>query len=148
MHWLLDDIQFSRCSGVKLVFCPYRNQVKELEEKLKAGGLNVLSCVGGESSEFTQKLLTIKNLDVIVATSVVSHGVNLPAIAKIYFLQKIENSDFYLQMVGRGGRGGEEFELHTLNSNYFPKFELMQAYLSPYLKRIRNRVNSLLYYRL
>jgi len=146
LTWLLNDLYYSDNKRVKLVFCRYRNQVKEMEQILRHKGFNVLSCIGGEASEFTQKLINIEKLDIIVATSVVSHGVNLPAIEKIYFLYKIDNLDFYLQMIGRGGRDGSSFELHTLNSNYFSKRHLIKGYLAPYGKIVRNKVNSYLYY--
>jgi len=144
--WLIDDIRFSQTSGVKLVFCPFRKQVKSITRDLERANLKVLSCVGGEASEFTLKLNETPDIDVIVATSVVSHGVNLPRISKIYFLNKIKNLDFYLQMLGRGGRGGEEFEVHTMNLNYFNKQKLFMGFLHVLLKRIRNKGISFLYY--
>lgn len=145
-NWMLDEIELNRTQGVKLVFCAYRNQVKALEKKWKERGLNVLSCVGGEAQDFILKLQDVESLDIIVATSVVSHGVNLPRICSLYFLYEVENLDFYLQMVGRGGRDGSHFELHTLNKDYFNKRVVYLSFLCVCLKRIRNKLKSFLYY--
>ena len=143
--WIFDEIEYSKIKGVKLVFCKYRNQVKDLANYFEEKGLKVLSCVGGEAKEFILKLQTMKKIDLIIATSVVSHGVNLPNISGVYFVYKVENLDFYLQMVGRGGRDGSSFELHTINMDYFDKRMLIFSILKLYLKRIRNKLKSFLY---
>ena len=54
-------------------------------------------------------------LDLIVATTAISHGVNLPEIHRIYFAYPFKNRDFWIQMVGRGGRKGECFQVHTMD---------------------------------
>ncbi len=144
-NWLLDDLFYSPSNGTKLVFCAFRNQVKELAQDLSQRGFNVLSCVGGEAREFTDKLSTAQKLDFIVATSVISHGVNLPNISEIYFTYKVENLDFYIQMLGRGGRAGEGFSVHTLNSNYFNKKQIFKGFINSFKKRLSNKVESLIY---
>ena len=144
--WLRDDFMFSKKVGISLVFCQYREEVKQCEKQLKKLGHTVLSCIGGEASDFVNKLNHTENIDFIVATSVVSHGVNLPNISKVYFTFDVKNIDFYLQMVGRGGRAGEKFELHTFNNNYFSKNQLLYGFLCILIKRLRNKINSLIYY--
>lgn len=144
--WLLDDIKFSKKRGLSLVFCRYRSEVVEWKKVLEEMGHSVLSCVGGEAAEFILKLNGSKIPNFIVATSVVSHGVNLPNISQVYFTSKVDNFDFYVQMVGRGGRTGGEFSIHTFNKEYFSRFQLFTGFIKILLKRLGNRVNSLLYY--
>jgi superfamily II DNA or RNA helicase len=52
--------------------------------------------------------------DYIISTTVLSHGVNLPDISKIYFLYVVENLDFWIQMTARGGRRGERYQVFAL----------------------------------
>jgi superfamily II DNA or RNA helicase len=145
-NWLLDDIKFSKKKGVTLLFCKYRSEVQEWKGLLESMDYSVLSCVGGEAAEFVVSLNNSENPDFIVATSVVSHGVNLPNITQIYFTSIIENLDFYIQMIGRGGRSGEEFKIHVFNRDYFSRAQLFKGFLHILLKRLGNKVNSLLYY--
>lgn len=105
-----------RSPGVKLIFCQYREEVFQWEKILQEQGRVVLSCVGGEAAGFGGKLAEKKGLEFIVATTVLSHGVNLPSISKVYFLYKVENLDFWVQMVARGGRRGESYEVYALEN--------------------------------
>lgn len=143
---LYTDLFFAKSSGTKLVFCKYRQEVFELTKELEKRGCSVLSCVGGEAKRFMYKLQKIQALDFIVATNVVSHGVNLPQIAKIYFTYRVDNLDFYLQMIGRGGRDGSDFEIHTLNQDYFDRALLLKRVPSLVAKSISNKLKSYLYY--
>lgn len=145
-HWLLDSINSHVKGECCLIFCAFRNQVSLMTKHLQARGFNVLSCVGGEAKEFSQKLNQVGDLEFIVATSVISHGVNLPKIKKIYFLYQVESLDFFLQMVGRGGRRGDGFEIHSLNHHYFSKWRLFKGFLGICYKRLGHKWNSFLYY--
>lgn len=143
--WMHDDLM-TNSKGVKLVFCQYRKEVGVMAKALTHRGFNVLSCVGGEAKEFCEKLNENPDLDYIVATSVVSHGVNLPNIQSIYFLYKVNNLDFYLQMIGRGGREGQCFECHVMNTDYFKTIEMVRGVLFIFFKRLINKVKNLIYY--
>lgn len=144
--WIWDDIFYAKRTGISLVFCQFRNQVRELSLLLKNKGFHVLSCVGGEAKDFCIELeKQEKKIDYIVATSVVSHGVNLPSISKVYLTYKIANIDFYLQMIGRGGRDGARFELHTMNFEYFSKYFLLKGFLKAILKKLQNRLNCYIF---
>jgi superfamily II DNA/RNA helicase len=144
-HFMNLDIGVLK-KGTSLIFCKYRSEVDKRTKLLKAQGYIVLSCIGGEASKFVEELKLHPHIDFIVATSVVSHGVNLPNISRIYFTYKVDNIDFYLQMIGRGGRDGSRFDIHTFNRDYFPKGLLFIGLLKVYLKSFRNRMISLLYY--
>lgn len=110
------SILLDRSPGVKLIFCEFREEVFHWERILKEQGRGVLACVGGEAAGFGGKLAQIKNLEFIVATTVLSHGVNLPSISRVYFLYKVSNIDFWVQMVARGGRRGERYEVYALEN--------------------------------
>jgi ATP-dependent DNA helicase RecQ len=102
--------------GVVLIFCPYRKEVVSWKAQLEEEGYTVWSCVGGEAAAFSEQVSTQKPPDFIVATSVLSHGVNLPHISDIYFTYALKNRDFWIQMVARGGRRGELFRVFALDN--------------------------------
>lgn len=113
------DLKLNR-TGITLVFCRYRQQVDRVVEHFQKKGYQVLGCKGGETKDFGTNLAKFNQLkgarlDMIVATTAISHGVNLPEIHRIYFSYKVLNRDFWIQMVGRGGRKGEKFQVHTMD---------------------------------
>jgi superfamily II DNA helicase RecQ len=109
-------LNMSHKSTGNLIFCAYRSDVFKWEKLLKAKGHTVWTCVGGEASMFSMKVQSEKPPQFIVATTVLSHGVNLPNISKIFFLYQVKNLDFWIQMVARGGRRGEAFEVFALEN--------------------------------
>jgi ATP-dependent DNA helicase RecQ len=114
-RWIMDQIFHQKKNHKpKLIFCKFRNEVFDLEAKLVKDGFSCLTCVGGESKFMAGKLSQMPSPDYIVCTTVLSHGVNLPKIEKLYFTYKVENPDFWIQMVARGGRKGEEFQVFAL----------------------------------
>jgi superfamily II DNA helicase RecQ len=100
--------------GSSLIFCAYREEVLKWEARLKKEGFSVWKCLGGESAEFSARVRTEKPPQFIVSTTVLSHGVNLPQITRIFFLYEVKSLDFWIQMVARGGRRGEAFEVFAL----------------------------------
>jgi superfamily II DNA or RNA helicase len=111
----------NREGGVFLYFCRYRHEVDRLVQKYQDEGLNVIGCKGGETETFRKQLEKNPKPDCIFATTALSHGVNLPSVNKIFLSYPTKNLDFWVQMVGRGGRRGEEYELYTFDS-YFLDF--------------------------
>lgn len=105
-----------KTDSVRLIFCQYRDEVFEWEKRLLTLGFSVISCVGGEARDMRVKLKANSSPDFIVSTTVLSHGVNLPNIEKIYFLYPVRNIDFWIQMVARGGRRGEKYEVYALEN--------------------------------
>ncbi|MFL5783273.1 MAG: DEAD/DEAH box helicase [Bacteriovoracaceae bacterium] len=97
-----------------LIFCQYRHEVEIWEKKLSARGFRVWGCRGGEASAFSKRVQLEPAPDFIVATTVLSHGVNLPSIRRVFFLYPVGNKDFWIQMTARGGRRGEKFEVFAL----------------------------------
>jgi len=123
--WPQKNLPLLPSQGVTLVFCQYRRQVKWWEDYLQKKGFSCLSCVGGEASEFSQKLILLPRPDFIIATTVLSHGVNLPRIGRICFTYKTKNIDFWIQMVARGGRKGEKFEIFSPEDPYLISFSII-----------------------
>lgn len=101
---------------VNLIFCEYRSEVTEWKKCLEEKGYQVWSCVGGEASTFAKKVQTGGSPQFIVATTVLSHGVNLPRVHRIWFTYKVSNLDFWIQMAARGGRRGEDFDIYCLDN--------------------------------
>lgn len=95
--------------GRALIFCRTRAEVAWVSEFLERRHLRVASCLGGEVEQFLAQCHTQGEPQVIVATTVLSHGVNLGAIRLVCFLSQVDKSDFYLQMCARGGRDGGGF---------------------------------------
>lgn len=102
--------------GVSLIFCQYRNEVHEMSQRLSKAGFIVWECVGGEAKEMRAKVQSGVIPDFIVSTTVLSHGVNLPNIGRVFFLYQICDSDFWIQMVARGGRSGQKYEVFALEN--------------------------------
>lgn len=114
-QWIMKQIEEEESqTGVKLIFCKYRTEVFKVQEHLVGLGYSCLACVGGEAKYFKDKLKLNPSPDFIIATTVLSHGVNLPQITKIFFLYEVNNIDFWIQMLARGGRRGEPFEVFSL----------------------------------
>jgi superfamily II DNA helicase RecQ len=100
--------------GVTLIFCGFRQEVMSTTLKLRKKGHIVWSCVGGESAAFSERVKNEKPPQFIVSTTVLSHGVNLPKVVRIMFMDPVNSLDFWIQMVARGGRQGEGFEVYSL----------------------------------
>jgi superfamily II DNA or RNA helicase len=101
-------------TGVTLIFCRYRQEVMKTTLDLRTRGRVVWSCIGGESAAFSERVRNEAPPEFIVSTTVLSHGVNLPKIVRIIFLDPVNSLDFWIQMVARGGRRGEKFDVYSL----------------------------------
>lgn len=106
-----DFIYLQAPQKTQLIFCEYRQVVAEWERALRKEGFEVISCVGGETEEFSKKLLG-RRFDFIISTTCLSHGVNLPIIEAVHFTYQLDNLDFWLQMCARGGRDGSPFRVY------------------------------------
>ena len=79
-----------------LIFCAYREEVFAWGRKLREQGYRVWTCVGGEAKHMRHLIKTEAPPDYIVSTTVLSHGVNLPVISKIYFFYELGDIDFWI----------------------------------------------------
>lgn len=131
--------------GCKLIFCQYRDEVKALSESLSNNGFKVISCVGGEAREFTERLKTRNDWEFIIATSVVGHGVNLPRISLVAFTYHVDSYDLYLQMVGRGGRDGSKFKCVGMNKELLTKWQKIRNYFVVAIELARLKVHEFIY---
>ena len=111
--------QGHKAGKTTLYFCRYRQEVDQWVKWGERGGINVLGCKGGETVGFCRQLALNPHPRIIFATSALSHGVNLPAIDRVFVSYPVKNRDFWVQMIGRGGRTGEGYEIFC-----FDLFEL------------------------
>jgi superfamily II DNA helicase RecQ len=125
--------------GTHLIFCQYRTEVQKWERQLRERGYRVWSCMGGEAAAFSVRSRVESSPDFIVATTVLSHGVNLPAISRIYFLYRVQDINFLIQMVARGGRRGEEFEVYAMENPHGIKWRPVLNCLA--IERLRIKMN-------
>lgn len=95
-----------------LIFCETRSQVEEWYRFCLIQGIYAGKCLGGQAKFFSEKLKK-SSPQVIIATTVLSHGVNLPSVERVYILYQVDDPSFYLQMLARGGRRGENFHVYS-----------------------------------
>lgn len=116
------ELRSKKHQHIFLYFCAYRSQVDELVDRANRMGFRTLGCVGGEVEDFLQGLSQREEgIDCIFSTTTLSHGVNLPEIKKVFIDYEVKNYDFWLQMVGRGGRRGGEYEVYTCDAYHMTK---------------------------
>lgn len=128
------ELRLKNDNDVYLVFCSYRSEVDELVARSSRMGLKTLGCVGGEVDVFLKELeATEGKIDCIFSTTTLSHGVNLPEIKKVFINYEVKNYDFWLQMIGRGGRRGGDYEVYTFDPFHTDKAQLMKNRLANYL---------------
>ena len=120
------EIRQKKPGEVFLYFCAYRSQVDELVHRTKRMGFRSLGCVGGEVETFLEQLQDSDRLDCIFSTTTLSHGVNLPEIKKVFIDYEVKNYDFWLQMIGRGGRRGSAYEVYTTDKFHTSKKERLK----------------------
>lgn len=130
--------------GVRLVFCAYREEVRQWKRWCDENGLFALCCVGGEARAFQQELALIPHVpDVIISTTVLSHGVNLPEITGVYFTYQVKDQDFWLQMVTRGGRRGQSYEVITFDKQFIKASRRPMAFFAMVRDELITKIVSL-----
>ena len=92
-------------------FFKTKKELYSMKEQLRRKGVDVTICVGGKVKEFV--LQEEKQKRVILATSALSHGVNIRNLRKI-FLSYHPPKYLRYQMIGRGGRFGEGLDVYEL----------------------------------
>jgi superfamily II DNA helicase RecQ len=143
IRWLEEIILLGpRGGGVNLIFCQYREEVRRWTEKLQKHHYSTWGFVGGEAGEVSLKMKDEELPHFIVATTVLSHGVNLPEITCIYFTYKLNNVDFWIQMVARGGRKGESYEVFSLERPVRLSWSLWRNYFNIFLLTLKLKWKS------
>ena len=114
-----------------LYFCRYRYEVERWINFCNRNKIPSLGCIGGQVDKFVKDMKQMQTPRCIFATSVLGHGVNLPSINRVFISYRVGDFDFWLQMVGRGGRDGNRYSLYTIdkyNLNIFAKvFKTIQG---------------------
>jgi superfamily II DNA helicase RecQ len=125
------ELKIKESCEIFLMFCSYRNEVFEKLDWAKRHGYRAIGCVGGEVDLFQNQLKeNIDNIDCIFSTIALSHGVNLPEIKKVFINYKVSDYDFWLQMVGRGGRNGTAYEVYSFDTFHLTKKDQIIKYFS------------------
>ncbi len=128
------ELRTKNGKDVYLVFCLYRSEVDEMVARSRRMGLRSIGCVGGEVETFLKELKAHDGqVDCIFSTTTLSHGVNLPEIKKVFLNYEVKDYDFWLQMIGRGGRQGSEYEVYTFDTFHSNKKDLLKNYFHSYL---------------
>lgn len=106
---LITSALYLKLTGKRAIFfVSKRHHVSLVVGFLKKMRIRALGCVGGEAADFQLEWYR-ENYQVVVATTVLSHGVNLGEIRLANFLYEVSCEDFYLQMLARAGRDGRGF---------------------------------------
>ena len=106
--------------GTVLLFVRYRDDVQKWVNLCDKLNIKSIGCVGGEIDDFLNALKLCPKPKCIISTSALSHGVNLPTISKVFISYPVDNMDFWIQMVGRGGRDGSNFDVYEVEKwNWF-----------------------------
>ncbi|MDA8793409.1 DEAD/DEAH box helicase [Bacteriovoracaceae bacterium] len=127
-----------------LIFVPFRSEVDNLEKFFSHKSFIVISAKGGEAFEFSQKMQDLREqTQVIIATSVLSHGVNLPPLDHIFLMYEIKKRDFWVQMVYRAGRKGESFYLHHFDQKLVSKLDIIKGFFWNRLLKIQMLINQI-----
>jgi len=92
-----------------LIFFPRRNQVLRWERWCRKYHVCYLSCLGGGALKFMDQLKRVNNPSVILSTSVLSHGVNLPSRNLVVIVGNSWSQEMWKQMKSRGGRSGDKY---------------------------------------
>lgn len=92
-----------------ILFFSSREQVRRWARWCRKFKISYLSCLGGEASVFSTKLNEHSHPQVILSTSVLSHGVNLPPRDLVIIWGQDWSKELWLQMKSRGGRNGEKY---------------------------------------
>lgn len=109
---ILTKLLFLMCPWKKvLVFFPSREQVVRWNRWCSKYHISSLFCLGGQTAKFNLGLEENSNPQVIICTSVLSHGVNLPARDIIIIFGTTWEEEIWTQMKSRGGRKGENYIL-------------------------------------
>lgn len=128
------ELRMKNPKDVYLVFCSYRSEVDELVSRSRRMGLRSIGCVGGEVETFLEDLKKRnEEVDCIFSTTTLSHGVNLPEIKKVFINYEVKDYDFWLQMIGRGGRRGADYEVYTFDRFHSQKDQFLKNKLKIYL---------------
>ncbi len=102
--------------GRVILFVKYRRKVNEYLDWARRMGISSLGCVGGEAYQFS--LEKKDDVQFFVATTVLSHGVNLPEINTAIISYELGDRKFFNQMLSRAGRRGEDFNVYFRDDNF------------------------------
>lgn len=119
-HWSQKAVIWGLKRGeVCLLFVYRRQEVDHWVRFARYWQIPVLGAKGGETAAFIEALERWSKQGgtsplLIVTTTCLSHGVNLPALRYVVLSYAPQEEAFFWQMIGRAGRRGETYEILCL----------------------------------
>lgn len=100
-----------------IIFCRTKSRVDKLDEALISRGYSCQKIHSDIPQAKREKIMkSFKNLEVqfLIATDVVSRGIDITGVTHVYNYDIPENSEIYTHRIGRTGRGKEKGSSYTL----------------------------------
>lgn len=102
--WIVQQLKAQPKHQKAIVFCLFKKNVSEMAKclRLELQNRKILECTSGALAD----LPTFRTLDssVMVCTSVLSAGVSIDSITRVYFLDGVQGPEALIQGAGRGAR--------------------------------------------
>jgi hypothetical protein len=112
------------------------NDIIQLTKVVDYSNLNKINLLGSGYNYYLQD----KNYKPVSGIYDSKDSTKTNKIKRIYFLYKIQQLDFWIQMVARGGRSGEEFEVFSLESPVGLKWSKLRNYFVVLLLGIKRNL--------
>lgn len=113
-QFIAEDLLLQEKGERAIVFCLFKNNVPDMARILRSKHTNreIFECVSGASADLVA--FAASPSAIMVCTSVLSTGVSVHNVTRIYFLDGAHGPESMLQGAGRGARSGGERCVATL----------------------------------
>jgi ATP-dependent RNA helicase DDX42 len=124
LSWLLEKIQSFISKGLVLIFVKFKATTEELSEILKEGKI-VAASLHGDMDQYSREsvvsMFSKNAIQVLVATDIVSRGLNIPSINTIINYECARDIETHIHRIGRTGRedAGNSYTLLTKQDKKF-----------------------------
>ena len=111
MGWLLKNIETLVGSGSVLIFASQKAKTEEIAAKLCERGCRAAAIHGDKNQAERQRIIFAfknENIDILVATDMVSRGLDVKAVKTVVNYDTPKNIESYVHRIGRTGRAGAQ----------------------------------------
>lgn len=111
MGWLLKNIETLVSSGSVLIFASQKAKTEEIASKLCERGCRAAAIHGDKNQAERQRTIFAfknENIDILVATDMVSRGLDVKAVKTVINYDTPKNIESYIHRIGRTGRAGAQ----------------------------------------
>ncbi len=126
-----------------IIFCRTKRRVNELEFKLKTNGYNVdkiHSDIPQNKRNRVIKNFKNLNLQYVVATELISRGIDINGISHIINYDMPENNDSYIHRIGRSGRYNDTGKtIMFVNEEELPRLKELENHLGYTIKEYKKK---------